>query len=189
MDPSPEIRFDGWTLRRQTGELLNATTRVQLRPQQAQVLEELLAHPGELVTREQLIARLWPKRVVDFSMGLNSVVRSLRAVLGDHAETPRYIETIPRRGYRFIGTVDTRVVAGASRVDISAPSTVPARWHRPRWAVTAASLLVLATVATAHWSQPMDPGAGPGPIACVGQRTGAGALPSSPAFPAAPHAG
>ena len=166
----PEIRFDGWTLRRQTGELLNATTRVQLRPQQAQVLEELLAHPGELVTREQLIARLWPKRVVDFSMGLNSVVRSLRAVLGDHAESPRYIETIPRRGYRFIGTVDTRVVAGASRVDISVPSTVPTRWHRPRWAVAAASLLVLATVATAHWSQPVDQRAGPARRVCLPTR-------------------
>ena len=163
MDPSPEIRFDGWTLRRQTGELLHAETRVQLRPQQALVLEELLTHPGELVTREQLIARLWPKRVVDFSMGLNSVVRRLRAVLGDHAETPRYIETIPRRGYRFIGTVDTRVAADPASVDIPATSTVPTRWHRRRWPVVAASLLVLATVATAHWSQPLDHRAGPGP--------------------------
>ena len=163
MDPSPEIRFNGWTLRTQTGELLKAGTRVQLRPQEAQVLEELLAHPGELVTREQLIARLWPKRVVDFSMGLNSVVRRLRADLGDHAETPRYIETIPRRGYRFIGTVDARVAADAASVDIPVPSTVPTRWHRRRWPVLAASLLVLATVATAHWSQPIDDRAGRGP--------------------------
>ena len=163
MDPSPEVHFDGWTLRRQTGELLHAETRVLLRPQQALVLEELLTHPGELVTREQLIARLWPKRVVDFSMGLNSVVRRLRAALGDHAEAPRYIETIPRRGYRFIGTVDTRVAAGAASVDISAPSNVPARWHRPQWAVAVASLLVLATVATAHWSQPVERRAGSGP--------------------------
>jgi Tfp pilus assembly protein PilF len=96
-------------------------------------------------------------------MGLNSIVRSLRAVLGDHAETPRYIETIPRRGYRFIGTVGTRVVAGASPVDISAPSTEPARRHRRPWPVVAALLLVLATVATAHWSQPVLPRTGPGP--------------------------
>jgi DNA-binding winged helix-turn-helix (wHTH) protein/Tfp pilus assembly protein PilF len=163
MDPSPEIRFDGWTLRRQTGELLHAETRVQLRPQQSLVLEELLVHAGDLVTREQLIARLWPKRVVDFSMGLNSVVRSLRAVLGDHAETPHYIETIPRRGYRFIGTLDARVVVDAASVDIAVPSTVPTRWRRSPWPVMTASLLVLATVATAHWSQPMDQRAGPGP--------------------------
>jgi DNA-binding winged helix-turn-helix (wHTH) protein/Tfp pilus assembly protein PilF len=161
MDPSPEIRFDGWTLRRQTGELLHATKRVQLRPQQAQVLEELLAQPGELVTREQLIARLWPRRVVDFSMGLNSVVRSLRAALGDHADTPRYIETIPRRGYRFIGTVDTRVDAGASLAGSPAPSAVGTRWRGRPWPVVAASLLALATVATAHWSQPMIQRAGP----------------------------
>ncbi len=163
MDPSPEIRFDVWTLRTQTGELLNAGTRVQLRPQQAQVLEELLANPGELVTREQLIARLWPNRVVDFSMGLNSVVRRLRAVLGDHAETPRYIETIPRRGYRFIGTVDTRHAVDAVAVDVPVPSIVPTRWHRRRWPVVAASLLVLATVAATHWPQPVDDRAGRAP--------------------------
>ena len=163
MDPSPEIRFDGWTLRTQTGELLRAGARVQLRPQQAQVLEALLAHPGELVTREQLIARLWPRRVVDFNTGLNSVVRRLRAALGDHAETPRYIETIPRRGYRFIGTVDTRVADVASSVDHAAQPTLPTRWHRRRWSVVAASLLVLATVATAHRSQPIDQRAGPSP--------------------------
>jgi DNA-binding winged helix-turn-helix (wHTH) protein/Tfp pilus assembly protein PilF len=163
MDPSPEISFDGWTLRRQTGELLHATKRVQLRPQQAQVLEELLARPGELVTREQLIARLWPKRVVEFSMGLNSIIRSLRAVLGDHADTPRYIETIPRHGYRFIGPVDARVNAATSRADISIPSTVLTRWHRRPWPAAAALLLVLATVATAHWSQPMIQRAGAGP--------------------------
>ncbi len=160
MDPSPEIRFDVWTLRTQTGELLNAGTRVQLRPQQAQVLEELLARPGELVTRKQLIARLWPNRVVDFSVGLNSVVRRLRAVLGDHADTPRYIETIPRRGYRFIGKVATRHAAEAAAVDVPAPSPVSTRWHRRRWPAVATSLLILATVATAHRSQPVDDQAG-----------------------------
>ena len=163
MDSSPEIRFDDWTLRMQTGELLHADTRVQLRPQQALVLEELLTHPGELVTREQLIARLWPKRVVDFSMGLNSVVRRLRAVLGDHAETPRYIETIPRHGYRFIGIVEKRVAAGASPEGNSVPPTVPTRWHRRPWPMMAALLLILAAVATAHWSQRMIQRAGPGP--------------------------
>ena len=162
MDPSPEVHFDGWTLRRQTGELLNAKTRLRLRPQQALVLDELLAHPGELVTREQLIARLWPNGVVDFSTGLNSAVRGLRAALGDHAETPRYIETIPRRGYRFIGTVNTRGSAGVSTLDISAPAAVPTRWHRRRWPVAAALLLVLTTMATAHWPQPMDRRAAPG---------------------------
>ena len=106
MEPRNEIRFDGWILLRQSGELLKGGVRVRLQVQPQQVLEALLERPGELVTREELIARLWPKGVVEFDAALNSVVRRLRTVLGDHAEAPRYIETIPRRGYRFIGTVE-----------------------------------------------------------------------------------
>lgn len=71
-----------------------------------QVLRELIAHAGSVVTREQLIALLWPKGVVDFDTGLNTVIRKLRSALGDTSETPRYIETLPRRGYRFIGALD-----------------------------------------------------------------------------------
>ena len=59
-----------------------------------------------MVTREQLIARLWPKGVVEFDTGLNTAMRKLRIALGDDADTPRYIETIPRKGYRFIGTLE-----------------------------------------------------------------------------------
>jgi tetratricopeptide (TPR) repeat protein/DNA-binding winged helix-turn-helix (wHTH) protein len=101
-----EIRFDGWSLRTDSGELAmdGAVTRLQDQP--LQVLVELLSHPGELVTREQLIARLWPKGVVDYETGLNTVVRKLRAALGEDANSPRYIETIPRKGYRFIGTLE-----------------------------------------------------------------------------------
>jgi TolB-like protein/DNA-binding winged helix-turn-helix (wHTH) protein/Tfp pilus assembly protein PilF len=71
-----------------------------------QVLRELIAHAGSVVPREQLIALLWPKGVVDFDTGLNTVIRKLRSALGDTSETPRYIETLPRRGYRFIGALD-----------------------------------------------------------------------------------
>ena len=71
-----------------------------------QVLGELIAHAGNVVPREQLIALLWPRGVVDFDTGLNTVIRKLRTALGDTSETPRYIETLPRRGYRFIGALD-----------------------------------------------------------------------------------
>lgn len=71
-----------------------------------QVLQELILRAGEVVTREQLIALLWPKGVVDFDTGLNTAVRKLRSALGDTAETPRYIETLPRRGYRFVAPLD-----------------------------------------------------------------------------------
>ena len=92
------IRFDGWVLRMDSGELAKDGRKTRLQDQPLQILEELLRHPGELVTREQLIARLWPKGVVDFDTGLNSAVRKLRIALQDDVETPRYIETVPRKG-------------------------------------------------------------------------------------------
>jgi DNA-binding winged helix-turn-helix (wHTH) protein/tetratricopeptide (TPR) repeat protein len=102
------ICFDGWVLLRPTGELTRGTTRIRLQGQPLEVLEALLEQPGELVTREQLIARLWPAGVVvEFDTALNSAIRRLRTALDDHADHPRYIETIPRRGYRFIGRLDT----------------------------------------------------------------------------------
>jgi TolB-like protein/DNA-binding winged helix-turn-helix (wHTH) protein/Tfp pilus assembly protein PilF len=107
MSQARTIRFDGWVLRMESGELLKDGRRTRLQDQPLQLLDELLAHPGELVTREQLIARLWPKGVVDFDTGLNSVVFKLRVALQDEAETPRYIETVPRKGYRFIGAIET----------------------------------------------------------------------------------
>jgi TolB-like protein/DNA-binding winged helix-turn-helix (wHTH) protein/Tfp pilus assembly protein PilF len=88
-----------------------------LQEQPLQILEELLARPGQVVTREHLIALLWPKRIVDYDAALNAAVRRLRAALGDEAETPRYIETIPRHGYRFIGTLSPPVVAAAAPSD------------------------------------------------------------------------
>ena len=156
MDQSTEIHFDGWTLRRPSGELLREDMRIRLQAQPLLVLEELLARPGELVTREQLIARLWPKGVVDFDTALNSAVRRLRTALGDHAEMPRYIETIPRRGYRFIGHLETPPDAapeGALAADASGrPAVVaPARLTGvPRqWRPAALALLLVAVVAAA----------------------------------------
>jgi DNA-binding winged helix-turn-helix (wHTH) protein/TolB-like protein/Tfp pilus assembly protein PilF len=106
MQQSRIARFDGWELRLDIGELSKDGRKLRLQDQPLQILLELLEHPGELVTREQLIARLWPKGVVDFDTGLNSAVRKLRVALQDEAETPRYIETVPRKGYRFIGTIE-----------------------------------------------------------------------------------
>ena len=152
MEPRSEIRFDGWTLLRQSGELLKGGVRVRLQVQPQQVLEALLERPGELVTREELIARLWPKGVVEFDAALNSVVRRLRTVLGDHAEAPRYIETIPRRGYRFIGNVDAAQALPPSPAQVPASrppeSDVGSFLTRPRWRAIAAAL-ALASVTLA----------------------------------------
>jgi TolB-like protein/DNA-binding winged helix-turn-helix (wHTH) protein len=97
---------------------------MRLQEQPVQVLRELIAHAGSVVTREQLIALLWPTGVVDFDTGLNTVIRKLRSALGDTSETPRYIETLPRRGYRFIGTVETDLEAPARPPDAVVPATV-----------------------------------------------------------------
>ncbi len=75
------ISFDGWTLHRDSGELEREGKRVRLQDLPFQILDELLSRPGEVVTREQLIARLWPKTIVDFDTNLNSGVRRLRAAL------------------------------------------------------------------------------------------------------------
>ncbi|HEX7116120.1 MAG TPA: winged helix-turn-helix domain-containing protein [Steroidobacter sp.] len=146
-----EIRFDNWTLRGQPRELLHDGVRVRLQEQSLQILDELLAHPGQVVTREQLIARLWPKRIVDYDSALNAAVRRLRAALGDEAETPRYIETIPRHGYRFIGTVLQQESPASASPEPSATPRSPAGQSRAWWAAIAALALV-AGIGAMVWS-------------------------------------
>ena len=99
------FRFDDWTLNLSSGELERGGARTRLQEHPLQVLVSLLDNAGQEVTRELLFVWLWSCSFVVFVLGLFSSVWLLWAALGDTAETPRYIETIPRRGYRFIGTV------------------------------------------------------------------------------------
>jgi DNA-binding winged helix-turn-helix (wHTH) protein/TolB-like protein len=128
------IEFDGWTLQVETGELRRDRHGVRLQKQPLQVLLELMSRPGELVAREHLIARLWPKGVVDFDAGLNTIVRKLRLALKDDRDSPRYIETVPRRGYRYIGPAPLRIetptpplAPAAVAATESSPQQVPRR--------------------------------------------------------------
>jgi TolB-like protein/DNA-binding winged helix-turn-helix (wHTH) protein len=108
-----------------SGELRKHGVRLKLQDQPFQVLALLLEHPGDVVTREELRQRLWPADTfVDFDTGLNSAVKKLRDVLADSANEPRYIETIPRRGYRFIAPL----VAPNPAI---LPSSVPELGHHP----------------------------------------------------------
>jgi DNA-binding winged helix-turn-helix (wHTH) protein len=101
------VRFAVFEVDLDRSELRKQGLRVRLQEQPFQVLAALLSSPGEVVTREELIHRLWPDgTVVDFDRGLNAAVTRLRQALSDSAETPRYIETVARRGYRFVGPVD-----------------------------------------------------------------------------------
>jgi TolB-like protein/DNA-binding winged helix-turn-helix (wHTH) protein len=136
--PNRRFEFDGWTLSTMPRELTRDGERVALQDQPLQILEALVTHPHELVTREQLVARLWPRGVVDFDGSLNTAMRKLRAALADGAETPRYIETLPRQGYRFIGALQT----GSKTSPVPPPTRPIAR----RWGLALA--LVLAMVIT-----------------------------------------
>ncbi len=101
------VRFGPFTLDGRSGELRNGPTRLRIPDQSVAILQALLEDPGELVSREALRDRLWgPDTFVDFEAGLNAAVRRLREALNDSADTPRYVETLPRRGYRFIGPID-----------------------------------------------------------------------------------
>src|SRR5579863_7102359 len=101
------LRFDDFELDVRAAELRKAGVKMRLQGQPIQVLAALLNRAGELVTREELRAQVWPvETFVDFDHSLHNAVARIREVLGDSAGTPRYIETLPRRGYRFIGTVE-----------------------------------------------------------------------------------
>lgn len=100
------VRFDGWKVDFGSGEISKDGAAHRLQDQPLQILDELLQRPGEVVTRERLIARLWPTGVVDFDTSLNTAMRKLRIALGDEADTPRYVETLPKKGYRFIARLE-----------------------------------------------------------------------------------
>ena len=101
------LRFETFELNLKTGELRKGGVKIRLQEQSYQILAALLERPGKLVTREALHKRLWPDSTfVDFEKGLNIAVSKLRQALNDSADEPRFIETLPRRGYRFIGAVE-----------------------------------------------------------------------------------
>ena len=101
------MRFGTFELDARAGELRKQGVKIKLQEQPLRILEMLLAHPGQLVTRDELRSRLWPSdSFVDFDHGLNKAINKLREALGDNAETPRFIDTVPKRGYRFTGELD-----------------------------------------------------------------------------------
>src|SRR4051812_28837578 len=111
--PGP-LRFASFELDVRSRELREGTKRVRLQEQPFEILRLMLERPGDVVTREELRERLWPNGTfVDFEHSLNAAVKRLRAALGDSAEEPRFVETLPRRGYRFIARLDDDRAAGA----------------------------------------------------------------------------
>lgn len=110
------VRFGLFELDLRTGELRKRGVRIALQDQPFQVLAMLVARPGDLVPREELRAALWPDAVfVDFDHGLNKAVGKIRRALGDLADSPRFVETLERRGYRFMAPVERLEEAGRSQ--------------------------------------------------------------------------
>src|SRR5262245_47953992 len=111
------IRFGLFEVDLSAGVLEREGRKVSLQEQPFQVLTLLLERPGEVVTREEVRQKLWPQDTfVDYDAGLNTAIRKLREALGDSADNPRFVETLPRRGYRFIAAVDAEVQAIAPAV-------------------------------------------------------------------------
>lgn len=148
--PTALIRFGLFEFDPQSGELRKQGMGVRLQGQPVEILAMLLARPGELVTREELQKRLWPEDTfVDFDPSLNAAVKRLRAALGDSADTPRFIETLARRGYRFIGPVDARGSASAAAEPFAEPAVIPPVESAPRSPLRPRYFLWVALVAVA----------------------------------------
>jgi len=152
--PARLLRFDTFELDLRAGELHKRGVKLRLQGQPLQLLGILLQSPGNLVTREELRGQLWPADTfVDFDHSLHNAVGRIREALGDSAEIPRYIETLPRRGYRFIAPVE---VVGTQELEPSAPNeqatepSVRVGPTKPR-AVLAVMLLALVAMVLALW--------------------------------------
>src|ERR1700739_1708850 len=168
------VRFGQFELDLRTRQLTKNGAKIRLSQQPIQVLSLLLENAGEIVTREELRRRLWSSDVfVDFDHGLNKSIQKLRDALGDSAGSPRYIETIPRIGYRFISLAHEAngIVEQPSEARIFAPPTAPAlpssrfpKWlvpwvmvdsHRVPWKIPVAGLVLigLIIVGTFYWTR------------------------------------
>lgn len=140
--PPGTVRFGAFEVDLTSAELRKHGSLLKLQEQPFKILAALLEQPGEVVPREELVSRLWPDGTfVDFERGLNAAVTRLRQALGDSAESPRYVETVARRGYRFIEAVESAREFPA----VTPVSAAPSRLVRDRsksWGVAASVILV-----------------------------------------------
>ena len=149
--PADRFRFDQFEVDVCLRHLLKGGERIRLQEQPFQVLVALLQRQGELVTREELRAEIWAKGTfIDFDHGLNTAIKKIRAALGDSANVPRYVETIPRRGYRFLVPVERVAADGCDPVVSSdvlpsraQPPVIPDRLRRRQ----VAAIFVIAFIA------------------------------------------
>ena len=156
------FRFGLFELDADSGELRKQGLKIRLSDQPLQILLLLLERPGQVITRDTLRQRLWSADTfVDFNAGLNSAIKKLRDALGDPAENSRFVETLPRRGYRFIGSLEAPTFLPPDK-PAADDVTVPTRRGRPKWiwtsAVVATALAaVTAWLTVSAWRQRQSP--------------------------------
>ncbi|MGC2265260.1 MAG: winged helix-turn-helix domain-containing protein, partial [Candidatus Acidiferrales bacterium] len=165
-DRNRKARFGAFEADLRAGELRKHGIRLKLQDQPFQILELLLEHPGDVVTREEIRQKLWPADTfVDFDTSLNSAIMKLRNVLGDSADDPRYIETVPRHGYRFIALVENGASAPVAAESVAAASVsaepTPAAapllrapsgvWRRPHVLLAAGAAVFVLVAALVAW--------------------------------------
>jgi Tol biopolymer transport system component/DNA-binding winged helix-turn-helix (wHTH) protein len=150
------LRFGDFEADLRSGELRKAGVKLKFGGQPFQVLSILLEHPGEVVTRDELQKRLWPDTFVDVDHNLNTAINKIREVLGDSAESPRFVETLPRRGYRFIGELEAPVQPIVPVVTVEADrGSYPRRvWLKFAAGVLAVSVFALGALAVYRWHRP-----------------------------------
>jgi TolB-like protein/DNA-binding winged helix-turn-helix (wHTH) protein/Tfp pilus assembly protein PilF len=156
---SEHFRFSVFEVDLRRGELRKHGLRIRLQNQPFQVLETLVRHPGEIVTRDDLRTALWPADTfVDFDHGLNKAINKIREALGDSAESPRFVETVARRGYRFIAEVadldreDSRQAPKPEQAESAAKSATPKRMAWSRVWKAFGFVLLAASVVLVVWA-------------------------------------
>lgn len=140
--PGEKVRFEGYEVDLRAGELLKDSRKIKLQEQPFRVLFLLLQRAGEVVTRDELRQELWPADTfVDFDHGLNSAVARLREALRDSADKPRFIETVAKRGYRFIAALETN----DQQLEDANPRQKPDAWRRRVWIAATVCLAVISS--------------------------------------------
>jgi len=166
---TPVVRFGTFEVSLASNEIRKAGVKIRVQQQPMKLLQILLKHPGEVVTREELRSRIWAdENFGDFDQAVNIAIAKLRNALGDSAESPRYIETLPKRGYRFIAEVSvvdadtpakaletvvgdwTRIEPGLQQQRV-APTVAPKRWLRSKRLTVVAFVVVLSLTILAVW--------------------------------------
>lgn len=156
LGPPFKIRFGVYELDLQSGQLQKGRIRIRIQDQPLQVLIALLNKPGQVVTREELRRELWPSDTfVDFEHGLNAAVNKLRQALNDDPDKPRYVETLPKRGYRFIFPLTSQHPVGTTEdLDSTQAESQPKAHGFTRLAASGVALTALAMAVSASWLLP-----------------------------------